>query len=84
MVKVLAIEGACIDTVDMKEFSLDEILTPDDVQEIKEARADGHMESAADVTVKDANGQTVVTCFDYDGAPLFYIGVGFVGPRDIQ
>ena len=83
MVTVICIQGACIDEVELEEFSLAYILDEEDIKEIKEARAEGFECSAANVTVKDVNEQTIVTCFNYDGEAMFYIGTNFVGPKDI-
>ncbi|MNN04330.1 hypothetical protein D3C81_1170530 [compost metagenome] len=76
---VVYIEGACVSTLTLSEFSREAImehsnLTEDELAEITHERNAGGGDDATDFTVQHMIDRTIVTVFSSGGEAYFYIG----------
>lgn len=76
---VVYIEGACVSTLTLREFSREAImehsnLTEEELAEITAERDAGGGDDATDFTTQHLIDRTIVTVFASDGSPYYYIG----------
>jgi len=71
--KITTIDGACIELIELPEFSETAVLNyMDSSWEEIHAAADDE-DDATSITTTQTEQHTIITVFDYDGAPYFFI-----------
>jgi hypothetical protein len=69
------IEGACISTTDIDNFTIDGVIDHFELsrEDMQKAKDEDYMNSAESVTEHKTDGHHIITVFDYDGEPTFLI-----------